>query len=264
MKIRAKLGIVAAFGLLAVAGLGFHQARAQVGFFSPHPSVDPDGRWTIHPGGVQVTAPLQQQAQGTWAEVINSTPRWLVVQNQAGQQLPIAADRIRQFLVRWPSSADLLTANSAVEVTGPEGPGNSVIADHIDHYEADAQNLVSPTVQTLFGNNLTLSPFDLAQKNSFGAEYFLTPDQYNIPSRLHIVGPPLSSNPVRLAGFANSVYTVQPSLNGMTVTQITMGNVGFARRGDVVYLTAENFTARSLDVTQLVLYKRIPIRQFQP
>jgi len=263
MKIRARLKIVAAFGLLGVAGLGYHQARAGalVGFFSPHPSIEPDGRWTIHPGGGQVT---NVEPRGAWAEVINATPRWLVVQTEDGVQYPIAADRIKQFLVRWPSSADQLTANSAVEVTGPEGPQNTVIADHIDHYEADAQNLVSPTVQSFYGSNRTISPFELAQKDTFSLAYYLTPEEYNIPSRLHIVAPPLSNNPIRLAGFANSVYTVVPSNNGMTISQISMGNVGFARRGDIAYITADNFTARSLDVNQLVLYKKIPIRQFQP
>jgi len=149
-------------------------------------------------------------------------------------------------------------------VTGPDAGMNTIIADHIDHYEADAQNLVSPTVQTIFGNNRTFSPFDLAQQNSFQAVYWLTSEEYSMPNRMHIVGNPVSNNPVQLAGFANSVYTVRPSGNGMTVTQITLGTVSYAKRGDLVYLTPENVTARSLDVSQLVLYKKIPLRQFQP
>ena len=263
MKLRARWGAIAALGLLVAAGLGYRQVRAGalVGFFSPHPSVDPDGKWTIQPGGVEVTG---VQPQGAWAEVITASSRWLVVQTQEGQQFPIAADRIRQFLVRWPSSVDQLTANSLVEVTGPEGLQNTVIADHIDHYEAGAQNLVSPTVQSFYGNNRTISPFELGQKDTFSIVYFLTPEEYNIPNRVHIVAPPLQKAPLQLAGGGNNFYNVQPSQNGMTVSQVTMGDMSYPRRGDVVFVSTENLTARSLNVTQLVLYKKIPIRQFQP
>jgi len=40
--------------------------------------------------------------------------------------------------------------------------------------------------------------------------------------------------------------------------------VRFVRRGELVYVVPENLGPRSVDVTQLVLYKKIPVRQFQP
>ena len=51
-----------------------------------------------HPRGLPQLPP-----QGAWGEVINATPRWLVIQNHSGQQFPIALEDIGEFLVRWPS-----------------------------------------------------------------------------------------------------------------------------------------------------------------
>src|SRR6516165_5126560 len=53
--------------------------------------------------------------EGAWGEIINATPRWVVIQNHAGQQFPISVDAIGQFLTRWPSSIDALGPQSVVE-----------------------------------------------------------------------------------------------------------------------------------------------------
>src|SRR6516162_9994910 len=42
-----------------------------------------------HPRGLPQLPP-----QGAWGEVINATPRWIVIQNHSGQQFPIALDDI--------------------------------------------------------------------------------------------------------------------------------------------------------------------------
>jgi hypothetical protein len=259
MKIRGGFGIGAALLLLVALGGGL-RAWAQIGVDPPNIS-GADAYWNSNKGGLQ---DVRLPPQGIWAEIINVTPRWMVVQNNLGQQFPISTDRIRQFLVRWPSSPAMLSPNSMVEVTGPEAGSNVVIADHIDQYEADAQSLVSPAVNNLYGLNRTLSAFDVDQMNTFGTVYWMTPEEYAMPSRMHIVGNAVSNDPVRVSGFGNNYYTIQPSANGMTVSQVTMGTSSFARRGDIVYLTPENVGPRSLVVSQLVLYKKIPLRQFQP
>jgi hypothetical protein len=46
----------------------------------------------------------QLPPQGAWGEVINVTSRWIVIQNHSGQQYPIAADDVGEFLIRWPTS----------------------------------------------------------------------------------------------------------------------------------------------------------------
>jgi hypothetical protein len=262
MKIRKKLGIAAALGLL-VAGASSFPARAQVGIVTPNP-YGADGAYnTFNTGGLQQ---VRLPPQGVWAEVITATSRWMVVQNQAGQQFPIASDRVRQFLIRWPSSTDQLTPQSVIEVTGPEAGSNVIISDHIDIYEADAQGLVSPAVNNLYGYNRTVSSFDTDQQNTYGVVYWMSPEEYAIPSRMHIVGNSVGGGggAVRVAGFGQNWYTIQPSVNGMSVTQVTLGNNSYAQRGDVVYVVPQNVTTRSLDVMQLVLYKKMPLRSFQP
>ena len=84
------------------------------------------------------------------------------------------------------------------------------------------------------------------------------------PVRKHIVGHALANDPIQVAGFGMNWYTVQPSLAGMSITQVTLGSNSYARRGDLVYVVPENLGPRSVDVAQLVLYKKIPLRQFQP
>lgn len=262
MKIRVKLMVAAALGLLFATGLAY-RADAQVGIVTPNP-YGADGAYnTFNTGGLQQ---VRIPPQGVWTEVINVTPKWMVVQNELGQQFPIASDRVRQFLIRWPSSTDLLTQNSVIEVTGPEAGSNVIIADHLDVYENDAQNLVSPAVNNLYGYNRTLSSFDVDQQNSYGVVYWMSPEEYAIPSRMHIVGKSGSvpGGPVRVSGYGGVYYTVQPSVRGMSVTQVTVGSNSYARKGDIAYIVPENIGPRSVDVTQLILYKSLPLRQFQP
>ena len=83
---------------------------------------------------------------GAWGEVIFSNAKWLVVQNHARQQFPIAIDNghIHQFLVRWPSSLNLLTNESVVEAVGRDNGSNAMLTDHVDVFEGTDQLLVTP------------------------------------------------------------------------------------------------------------------------
>jgi hypothetical protein len=202
-------------------------------------------------------------AQGVWAEIINVTPPWVVIQNQAGQEFPISVDQIGQFLVRWPYSTDSMTNRSVIEVTGPESASNTVIAEHIDVYEGADQNLVSPALNNLYGFNRSLTPFDVDQQQSYGTVYFMTPEEYNLPSRTHIVGNAIfdGSGSVKVSAGQNW-YTIQPSANGMSVSQVTRGRINDAKSGDLVYLLPVGMAPKSLMVSQLVLYKKVPLNQF--
>ncbi len=264
MKIRVRLGIAWAVGMLFAAGLGL-QARAQVGLLgSPLPNGGDGVFNTFNPAGMQQA---RIPVSGSWGEIITVTPRWMVVQNQMGQQFPIAADRVGQFLVRWPYSTDQLSPQSMIEVLGPNGAGtHTVIADHIDVYEGSAQSLVSPTMSNLVGNNRSLNFIDIDQQNTYGIVYYMSPEEYAMPNRLHVVGPfqGAGNGQLQIAGPGMNWFTVQPSVNGMSVTQVTLGSNSYARRGDLVYLVPQNVGPRSVDVSQLVLYKKIPLRMFQP
>ena len=261
MMLRVRLGIATAFGLIVAVGSGF-QARAQLGPVVQNPLNGQGffGAFTSS-GPAQIPIP----PQGTWAEVINVTPKWMVIQNQLGQQFPIASDRVRQFLIRWPSSTGQLTPRSVIEVAGPNAGSNTIIADHIDVFEEDAQGLVSPVVNDIYGFGRTINPLDVNDVNTYGIQLYMTPEEYSMPNRLHVVGNAVGGGAAGVrVGVGQNWFTIQPSLNGMTVTQVTIGSNSYARRGDLVYLVPENVTPRSLDVSQLVLYKKIPFRGFQP
>jgi hypothetical protein len=272
MKIRVKLGLAAALGLGLAAGLALNAgAQDPVGDIPAGlpPLTD---WWNANKGGFQNVV---QRPTGQWAEVVNATSKWIVIQDQDGRQFPIAADRVRQFLVRWPSTTASLTPASMIEVTGPDAGSNTIIAEHIDQYEAGAQSLISPGVNYSFNNlgfnffdygygyNQTPAPWEADPMRTFQSTYSF-PAGLSGPYPLHVVGRALSSDPVQVTGLGNNWFTVQPAATGMTVTQVTVGNNSYAKPGDVVFVIADNLSSRSLDVSQLVLYKKIPLARFQP
>ena len=243
--------------------------------------------WTAQHGSPQTALQqLQQAAQqpGIWAEVIATTPRWIIVQSQEGQQFPIAADRIRQYFVRWPSALSELKPTSMVEATGVRTSSAAMMTDHIDVYEEDAQTLVSPTIQSVAGPNggppgfghtsnfgfidfesLNFGSLNWTEMPTAGAvNWTETPNVGGGGMLLHVVGRVAATAPLVLGGFGPGVITVGPGGNGMTVTQVTLGTVSYAKKGDLVHVVADAASARGLDVSQLVLYKKIPLRRFQP
>jgi hypothetical protein len=267
MKAYSRLGVAMAFGLVVAFGPGFRAGAQQV----PDFATAPFGNYNPFVSGGPPM--LGMPVRGTWAQVINVTSKWIVVQNEAGQQFPIASDHVRQFLVRWPLATSAITPQSMLEVIGQNAGSNVLIADHVDVFEDAAQSLVSPTVDNLYGdyqalsygNFQTLSSYGTATLDPFGMGAFQASQDGNLnPLRKHVVGPALANDPIQVAGFGNIWYSIQPSLTGMSVTQVTVGSNSYARRGDLVYIVPQNIGPRSVDVTQLVLYKKIPIRQFQP
>ena len=62
--------------------------------------------------------------------------------------------------------------------------------------------------------------------------------------------------------------TSRPSSRGdnvqFTVSQVTRGSMNYARKGDYAFLLPRAINPRGLSVSQLVLYKSIPFRQFNP
>lgn len=295
--VASALGAVAVLGGGIGLGTGFGPAAPRAQAQAQQPAAAPAARgaaprgnggalapWTAtHPSPQSVVNP-----QGFWAEVVSSTSRWIVVQTAEGQQYPIASDRIRQFLVRWPSSVNELSERSMVEATGYRNGAESVMTDHIDIYEGNAQGLVTPTLQNLGGGTADplgmASPLNQANFNSlnfetlgFGSVNWTelrdagTANWTELPAfptatlLIHVVGQSIQINPIVLTGFGGTTpLAVVPSGGGMTVTQVTLGTNSVAKKGDQVHLVAEGATPRGLDVGQMVLYKKTSLRQFQP
>jgi hypothetical protein len=214
--------------------------------------------------------------QGAWGEVVMANTKWLVVQNHLGQQFPIAMDAVSQFLIRWPTSVDQLTRESWIEAIGPDIGSNTLQTDHVDVFEGADRSLVTPTFASLLPNNrlvTTIDPgfnrfmngFDIGAQNLlYGWAYPVMPNVLGIPARIHVVGNVISSSPLRASVLATNFVTVLPADPGvMAITQVTRGDSSFADKGDLVFLMPTDLTQRSVVLSQLVLYKKIPLRQFR-
>ena len=213
--------------------------------------------------------------QGAWGEVVMANAKWMVVQNHDGQQFPIAADAVTQFLVRWPTALNALTTDTLAEAVGQDLGSNTMQTDHVDVFEGADRNLVIPTYSSLLPNNrvvTTIDPgfnrfmnaFDIGAQNLlYGWAYPVAPNQLGIPGRLHVVGGVLGINPLRLGTVGNNFANIVPDGGGFTITQVTRGNTSFAEKGDLVFLMPIDLTQRTVTLSQLVLYKKIPLRQFR-
>lgn len=226
--------------------------------------------------------PLPQvPPEGAWGEVVNATDRWIVVQNHAGQQFPIAVMDTGRFLVRWPYTLDMLGAESLVEAYGRDLGSNTLETAHLDVYEGTDRTLVSPSFSRVGPRNANLptpSPVFSLIYNSvlnswgypgtlsmYGWAYPVAPngtDEVALP--LHLVGPPLDRVPLRLAIPGNNAAGVVPGRNiQFSITQVTRGSMQYVRKGDVAYLIPIGVKPSGIVVSQLVLYKNIPFVRFK-
>lgn len=214
---------------------------------------------------------------GAWAEIIHATPRWLVVQNYTGQQFPIAVENIADFLVRWPATLDDVGPTALVEAIGPDLGSNVIQTNHIDFYDGADRGLVAPTYNSILPNGRSVTAVDpgfvrlmngwdyAGQNMLYGWAFPVSPMLTGIPSRLHVVGTLVNEIPVRLSAPGNVVATIAPAESEvLKVTQVTRGTADQARKGDVAFLKPVQVTPRGLVVSQLVLYKTIPFRRFEP
>jgi hypothetical protein len=242
------------------------------------PTLSQDPRFAFdqvvgHPRGLPQLPP-----QGAWGEVINATPRWLVIQNHSGQQFPIALQDIGEFLVRWPGSVNQLGPDSLVEAVGNDLGSNVVQVTHVDIFEGTDRSLVAPTYNSLLANNAVVTTIDptfnrfmnawdyAGQSMLYGWAYPFPSGVNGVPSRLHVVGSVIERTPLRLAVPGNNFATVIPPGENasFTVSQVTRGAMNYARKGDYAFLLPRAINPRGLSVSQLILYKSIPFRQFNP
>ena len=219
----------------------------------------------------------QLPPQGAWGEVINSTSRWIVIQNHSGQQYPISVDDIGEFLVRWPSSVEGMGPGTVVEAVGRDLGSNVVEASHIDHFEGTDRTLVAPTYNSLLPNNNVVTTVDPGfnrfmnawdyggQRMLYGWAYPVSPGINGIPARLHVVGTVMQRVPLQLNILGNNFATVVPGDNEVfTVSQVTRGLMSHVRKGDYAFMLPREINPKGLSVSQLVLYKSTPFRQFNP
>lgn len=215
--------------------------------------------------------------QGAWGEIINVTDRWMVVQNHAGQQFPIAFEDIQEFLVRWPSAIEEISPQALIEAVGPSPGSNVIHVGHIDFFEQEDRLLVSPTYRELLPNNMAVTVLDPGfnrymnawdyggQNMLYGWAYPIPPSASTNPTRLHVVGSLLQRLPLRVSVPGNNQATILPDQTGrINVTQITMGVPRMVSKGDFAYMLPIEARIRGLRVAQLVVYKSVRFRTFVP
>jgi hypothetical protein len=230
-------------------------------------------------GGILPVPP--PSPQGALFEVIFADARWMVVQNERGQQFPVAADAVAQFLIRWPADVRDLGPAVLIEARGQELASMTVQTPHIDLFMGSEQALVQPGYTSdlpLLGKPVIaidptyqrwMNGYDIvAQNQLYTWVYPITPTS-GIPSQMHVVGNVLNVGPLRVGVPGNNIVTVLPPFpEGMTMTQVTLGGTGFARKGDLVYLKPiqgrDPAGAKSLLLSQAVLYKKLRKEQFVP
>jgi hypothetical protein len=219
--------------------------------------------------------------RGAFFEVIFANSKWMVVQNDRGQQFPLAADLINQFLIRWQADQRDLSPAVLVEAIGPEVIGMTIQTSHIDLFMGSDQILVKPIYTSVLPINRPvtaidptyqryMSGYDIAAQNQvYSWVYPTVPGDNGIPGQMHVVGNAIDLGPLRLGVPGNNFVTVLPPNPGvMTISQVTQGSVSFAAKGDFVFLTPNvqgpSVTPKSLAVAQVVLYKKIRRDQFTP
>jgi hypothetical protein len=266
MKIRLGTGILFGAVLLVVAAVPWLPVWGQA---FPGPEVN------LTAGGLVPLPP--PPPRGAWGEVIMANERWIVVQNHEGQQFPIAAESINQFLVRWPTSFNALTTQSWIEATGIDVGSMTLRTTHVDVYEGTDRSLVQPVYRSVLAFNRPvtvidptyqrmMNTFDIAaQITLYGWAYPINPGDNGIPGEFYTVGNAVQNNPLRIGVPGNNFVTILPDDAGnMSISQVTRGTPTFAAKGDYVFLTPIDRNLKSLVLSQLVLYKKIPLREFSP
>lgn len=258
---RGRGTLLGLFAALLIAGTEQTPTYAQFGFV---PGIGAGGE--AYAPGAGPRLPLVAQPpildQG-WAQVLTVTNKWVVIQNDKGQQFPISYDAIQLFIARWPLRIPRIPENSLVEATGPDTGDSALLTSHVDVYVGGARSLVTPTYLYLNGRGQLLRQIDFTYNSGvygdiFGVE---APIQGNVMSgqiQIHVVGPPVSLLPLRLNTPGNSGIGVLPATpGGITATQITPGTSSILKPGDPVYFVATGVGVKSLTLSQLIVYKQV-------
>jgi hypothetical protein len=185
----------------------------------------------------------------------------MVIQNHSGQQFPISVDEIGNFLIRWPSSLAELGPRSVVEAVGLSIGSNVVETPHIDVFEGGDRALIQPTYDTGFDGTMINWVFATQNNLLNGWAYPLSTGMPGTSTdRIHVVGTVIERSPLRLSVPGNNFATIVPAGNiQLTVTQVTRGSINAARKGDFAFIMPVSITTKGLVVSQLVLYKTVPL-----
>lgn len=202
-----------------------------------------------------------------------------MIQNHSGQQYPIAAEDINEFLVRWPTSLEKLTPASLVEAVGHDIGSNVIEVNHVDVFEGSDRTLVAPmnNNQVAANNNpfafaTSVYPgFNLINPWDYSSQWLMYGWAYpslqgaltGDGSQIRVAGPVLQRSPLQVSMPGNNIATlVGPGNGSFSMTQVTRGTMNMVKKGDFAFLMPQQIHAKGLTVSQFVLYKTISYAQF--
>jgi len=196
----------------------------------------------------------------------------LVIQNEEGQQFPVAldTDTVPDFRMRWPSTVDRIRPTALVEALGVNNNSNRIVTDHVDVYDGAARALVAERwskmpVETIVGYNRSLTQNDIQMINIGvypAGVSSLSPEESKLPPRLHVIGPLVNANPLMIALPGNGEARVDPAGDDLLVSEVTLGSAAYVQPGDWVYFVPVSFNEKSLILSELWVYKQVPFDQF--
>lgn len=203
--------------------------------------------------------------QGQWAEIITATPTWLVLQNKQGQQFPVSLAAVRLFLMRWPTSANRLAPDAWVEATGFNQGSNQIRTDHVDVLQGASRSLVPELkLDSINERGQYLIPLLMDTYSTAFGDDFRRPTPDRLPVFLHVVGPVINRSPLMVGSLDNTRFTVLGPQGDPDMSLITFGSPTFVRQGDVVWYDTADAGPRTLTLTQLMVYKNVPLDKFAP
>lgn len=215
-------------------------------------------------------------AIGAWVRVLTVTPEWIVLQNEFGQQLPVAVGDIDLFVMRWPTDPSRVTLTALLEAVGIANGANQMMTGHVDVFDGPSLQFASPVYQPVFGYGRTAIPKgvnqlwnlrDPIQKRFLQWNGIIIPPlpgEDDIPLRLRVVGPMVGANPLMIGTPVGGQPVIVEPAPSFTMTLVTPGSVSYVRPGDLAYIEPSAVGPKGLALGQLVIYKAMPFDQFVP
>lgn len=235
--------IVAALLLIAAISGTSSSAQAQ---FEVMPAMEPG----------DVVFPTQ----GFWAEVVTVTPKWLVVQNYAGQQFPISVQGVGELWIRQSINANEIAQGAMVETIGIEGVNERIVTDHIDVYDANLKSIAVAGTQLITGSGQVTNEFWMTFGFSNGFIFPPSAADLVMPTRRRIVGPAVGlADGLHVAVDGNRSVTLVAAPGGLAITLLSQArSFGEVQPKDIAFVVLNPrapFSLQSLNVAQMVVYR---------
>jgi hypothetical protein len=203
--------------------------------------------------------------QGDWLEVLTATPRWLVLQNQKGQQFPVDLDAVDLFLMRSPTTPERLGPDAWVAVFSLNRQSDRVVTDHLDVFQGAAKSLLpAPRRGPVNERGDYIFPLLMdTYETGFGDDFRRWPVD-GLPEYLDLVGKIVQGRPLVVESPDNTRITVVGPQGPPALSLVTFGSSATVLPGDQAWCLITSATPRTLILEQLWIHKAVPLDRIAP